>query len=215
MIMADNILEETDYHISEEAADLNIFGMWVFLVSEVMFFGGVFLAYLIYRWGYPEIFAQASSRLDVLIGTVNTALLLTSSFTMALAVNAAQRFQRKRIILFLLITILLAVSFLGIKGYEWYTEIEHGYYPGDFNWPEPAGVQPARAFFSLYFAMTGIHALHMLIGVLLMLTLVGWTWWKKQAPRNFAPIEMTGLYWHFVDVVWIFLFPLLYLIDRT
>lgn len=189
-------------------------GMWVFLAGEVMFFGVLFTIYIIYRMNYPQVFAEASRHLDALIGSLNTGLLLTSSLSVALAVNAAQLGKRRLLIIFLLVTIILGVAFLGLKGLEYFHEFEQNLFPGaEFSFPgqEP---QKAELFFSLYFAMTGLHALHMLAGISVFLVVIFMAWRSGISPDNYAPVELAGLFWHFVDVVWIFIFPLLYLIDR-
>lgn len=194
-----------------EAATL---GMWAFLVTEILFFGGLFLGYVVYRSTYPEAFASGSHHLDVLLGTVNTAVLIGSSLTMALAVHAAQVGRRKELMLFLLGTILLGSAFLGIKGVEYAHKFEEHFVPGRsflFDGPHSHQVQ---LFFSFYFAMTGLHAVHMIIGIGILSVLVVMAWQNRFSAAYYAPIEISGLYWHFVDIVWIFLFPLLYLIGR-
>jgi len=198
-------------------------GMWLFLATEIMFFGGMFLAYLVYRyWYYPE-FAAGSRSIDIVLGTVNTAVLICSSLTVALGVKAAQLGKRKTLVTLLLITILLGLAFLAIKGIEWYDKFEEHHVPGrSFSaqdliekYPQihidPA---PTQIYFSLYFAMTGLHALHMIIGVGIFAFLTYHAWNGRYTPEYHTPIEIGGLYWHFVDIVWIYLFPLLYLIDR-
>jgi cytochrome c oxidase subunit III len=199
----------------EHEMEMNTLGMWIFLVGEVLFFGALFTAYMVYRYYYPETFAEASRTLDVVLGTINTFILLTSSLTMALAVNAAQIGKRKLLVAFLLITVLLGLAFVGIKGYEYLHKIEEGLFPGTSFLYQ--GEQPgqARMFFSLYFIMTGLHAIHMLLGMGMLLLLAILSWLRVFNRTNYAPIELTGLFWHFVDLVWIFLFPLLYLIDRV
>ena len=190
-------------------------GMWVFLVTEVLFFGGQFATYLIYRNWYPEAFAAASRELDVTLGTVNTIVLITSSLTMALAVRAAQLGQRRVVMIFLALTMLLGSVFLGIKAFEYYKEwVEHHIPGAGFEFSEAAYALHAQIFFSLYFMMTGLHALHMIIGVGIMSVMFWWTWSGIVTKEYYSPIEISGLYWHFVDIVWIFLFPLLYLIGR-
>lgn len=190
-------------------------GMWAFLATEVLFFGGMFAGYAVYRSWYPQIWAETSRHLDVLWGTVNTLVLLTSSLTMALAVDAAHHQRARPLRKFLLATILLAVAFVGIKGYEYSHKWHEHLVPGaGFQWP---GTQieesAAELFFSFYFVMTGLHAVHMAVGIGLLAYLA---WRAPRAPAAFINfVENTGLYWHFVDIVWVFLFPLLYLIDRT
>jgi cytochrome c oxidase subunit III len=195
--------------------ELDVLGMWLFLATEVMFFGGLFAAYTVYRFLYPAAFADASQRLDLVLGAVNTFLLLTSSFTMVLAVNAIQRGRRGLLIVFLLATILLGMLFLVIKATEYRHVIEEGLFPGGtFIYPVPY-TREARLFFSLYFSMTGLHFIHMVLGILFMGFLVFLAWRRRFSAQRYNLIELTGLYWHFVDIVWIFLFPLLYLIGRT
>lgn len=191
-------------------------GMWAFLATEVLFFGGMFAGYGVYRAWYPQTWADASRHLDLLLGTVNTAVLLTSSLTVALAVHAAQTGSRKGVVRNLSLTILFGAAFLGVKAYEYWHKWHEHHVPGaTFEWHEASPSGPAELFFSFYFVMTGFHALHMVIGLGIL------AWLIVQARRDrfdaeyYTPVEMTGLYWHFVDIVWVFLFPLLYLIDRT
>ena len=189
--------------------------MWIFLVTEIMFFGGLFLAYAIYRREFAGAFAVASNTLDVVVCAVNTAVLLCSSFTMVLAVRAAQIGSRKALIWFLILTIVLGGVFLGVKAYEWNLKFEEHHVQGPSFHLEGTGEQgPAQLFFSLYFTMTGLHALHMIVGEGLMLFLLWQAYAGKYTPRYYTPVDIGGLYWHFVDIVWIFLFPLLYLIAR-
>ncbi len=189
-------------------------GMWIFLATEVMFFGGLFTGYAVYRSLYLEAFGDASRHLELGLGAINTLVLICSSLTMALAVHAAQVGRRRALVGFLLATIVLGLVFLGIKAIEYGQKFEHGLVPGpSFVYAEPLA-RHAQVFFSFYFAMTGMHALHMLIGVAL-LTVIGIRAWRgAYPPQHHATVEMVGLYWHFVDIVWIFLFPLLYLIER-
>jgi cytochrome c oxidase subunit III len=189
-------------------------GMWIFLATEVMFFGGMFLGYMVYRFSYPQAFADASNHLDVLLGSINTAVLICSSFTMALAVHSAESSNNRGLVRFLLLTIVLGLVFLGIKFFEYYIKFEEHLVPGSaFNYEGPlAG--PAEIFFSFYFTMTGMHALHMIIGIGLLTALIVKARRNRFSPYYYTPVEITGLYWHFVDIVWIFLFPLLYLVGR-
>jgi cytochrome c oxidase subunit 3 len=193
-------------------------GMWIFLVTEIMFFGGMFAVYTIYRSWYPDVFAIASSSLNEIIGAVNTGVLLLSSFTMVMAVRAGQLGQRKMIVIFLILTLLFGGIFLGVKAYEWNQKFEEHHIPGQAAF-HLAGVLPqeqghAQLFFSIYFAMTGLHALHMVIGVGILLTLIVLARKGRFSASYYTPVDVAGLYWHFVDIIWIFLFPLLYLIDR-
>jgi len=190
-------------------------GMWIFLVTEVMFFGGLFLAYMVYRRLFPEVFAVASNTLNIVIGAVNTAVLLCSSFTMVLAVHASQIGSRKALIVFLILTMLLGGVFLGVKAYEWNEKFQEHHVPGPSFHLEGTAMQgQAQLFFSLYFAMTGLHALHMVVGEGLLLFLLFQAYAGKYTPKYYTPVDIGGLYWHFVDIIWIFLFPLLYLIGR-
>jgi cytochrome c oxidase subunit 3 len=196
----------------KEAATL---GMWVFLVTEVMFFGGLFMAYMLYRIWYPLAWAEGSMDLDIVLGGTNTVVLITSSLTMALAVRSAQTGSKDGTVKWLLLTMVLGLTFLVIKFFEYEHKYELGHIPGAnfrYEGPEAGAVQ---IFFSLYFAMTGLHALHMVVGFGL-LSVIAWMAHKGRfSPEWYTPVEMSGLYWHFVDIVWIFLFPLLYLVDRA
>jgi len=194
-----------------EAATL---GMWVFLVTEILFFGGLFVTYLVYRNWYPGAFAAASHEMVVWAGTLNTAVLITSSLTMAFAVRAAQLGDRRALVLLLAITMALGTVFLGVKAFEYRTEFVEHHVPGPgFEFAEPYAKQ-AQIFFSLYFLMTGLHALHMIIGIGVLAVLLWWSMRRPMTRVHGSRIEIGGLYWHFVDIVWIFLFPLLYLIGR-
>jgi cytochrome c oxidase subunit 3 len=186
-------------------------GMWVFLSSEIMFFGAIFSGYFIYAYLYPEVFAEFSKKLHLLLGSINTGVLLTSSWTMALAVHAAQHRKRDRMLIYLSLTLLLGFLFLGIKGYEWYEEIRNSHFPGsDLKRPHQG-----EMFLRLYFVMTGFHGLHVLLGLLVITGLGIYTLRSDEmhlSQAHFA--ENLGLYWHFVDIIWIFLFPMLYLMDK-
>ena len=187
-------------------------GMWVFLVTEVMFFGGLFTAYAAYRVLFPEGFAHASHHLDVQLGTLNTAVLIASSLTMALAVRAAHLGRRGPAIRWLVATALLGATFLGVKGVEYAHKFHESLVPGPaFTYPGPDAPH-AELFFSLYFAMTGVHAAHMVVGVGLMLWIMRRAKEGEFVPEHHDALEMSGLYWHFVDIVWIFLFPMIYLL---
>jgi len=191
-------------------------GMWAFLVTEVMFFGALFAAYIVYQSRYPAAFAEAAQHLNVPLATINTAVLLTSSLAMALGVHAAQTGARRATAGYLLLTIALAAAFLAIKGYEYYGEYREGLIPLGGLQFSYAGADPRQAqlFFDFYFAMTGLHALHMIIGIGVLAVLALLAWRGRFSPEYNTPVELTGLYWHFVDVVWVFLFPLLYLLHR-
>ncbi len=186
-------------------------GMWVFLATEILFFGGVLTAYVMYRSAYPSAFGEASRHLEIVAGTIMTLVLLASSLTMAMSVHSAQTGERAKLIFYLVITILLGVAFLAIKGTEYYHKWEDHEIPGPgFSWGGP-GAPEAQLFTFFYFALTGLHALHMIVGISILLVLVVLA--IRGHFRNYT-IEITGLYWHFVDIVWIFLFPLLYLVNR-
>jgi cytochrome c oxidase subunit 3 len=200
-----------DLDQQREAATL---GMWLFLVTEVLFFGGLFAVYSVYRTWYPGAFAAASHEMVVWAGTLNTVVLITSSLTMALAVHAAQLGQRRTLLTFLSLTMLLGLVFLGVKAFEYYTEFTEHHVPGFGFAFEEMYFRQAQIFFSLYFVMTGLHALHMVIGLGIMAVMFWWSWRGIVTKEYSSPIEISGLYWHFVDIVWIFLFPLLYLIGR-
>jgi cytochrome c oxidase subunit 3 len=232
-----------------------VLGMWTFLITEILFFGGLFMAYMLYRIWYHDAFVAASSSITLFWGALNTVVLIGSSLTMALAVRAAQTSQRKATVVWLILTMILGAVFLGVKVIEYADKFEHHHVPGpDFVWEShPAGAEggvvgagggpaggaehataaapPTHAaaaasrdpalqehtqiFFSLYFTMTGLHALHMIIGIALMMVITWMAWQGKFSAQYYTPVEMSGLYWHFVDIVWIYLFPLLYLIDRS
>jgi cytochrome c oxidase subunit III len=198
--------------------DASTLGMWIFLITEIMFFGGMFAVYTVYRNWYPGVFAVASSSLNEIIGALNTGVLLLSSFTMVMAVRAGQLGQQKAIVMFLILTLLFGGIFLGVKAYEWNEKFEEHHIPGQASF-HLDGVAPgdqghAQLFFSIYFAMTGLHALHMVIGVGILLTLIVQARQGRFSASYYTPVDVAGLYWHFVDIIWIFLFPLLYLIDR-
>jgi len=261
----------------KEAATL---GMWAFLTTEIMLFGGIFMGYIAYRWAFPEIWEAAAPTLNTPLATVNTVVLLVSSLTVALAVNAAESGNKRRVITMLLVTIVLGFGFLGIKGYEYAEKFSHcnGYsspiawvtntgrhaveeclVPGRaFLFPEEHGAHagtgaahgaeggasegapaeetggvvdeanndqsssttdvvrnnatPHQLFYFLYFSATGLHAIHMIIGITMMSILAWMAWANKFTPEWFTPVENGGLYWHLIDIIWVFLFPLFYLV---
>jgi cytochrome c oxidase subunit 3 len=214
------LLEQTVPYVAhhfddaEQQHDASTLGMWLFLVQEVMFFGGLFTAYIVYRTAFPQAFHDGSHELDIGLGAFNTVVLLTSSLTMALSVHAAQVSKRGMLIVNLLLTLFLGLVFLGVKVIEYAAKFEHHLVPGPhfaFHGPEANNVQ---LFFSLYFAMTGLHALHMVVGAGLLMVLIARAAQGMFNKNYYTPVEMVGLYWHFVDLVWIFLFPLLYLLGR-
>jgi cytochrome c oxidase subunit 3 len=209
---------------TEQQLDAATLGMWAFLITEVMFFGGAFGGYAYYRWLYPHAFEVGSHMLDIWLGSINTVALLTSSLTMALAVHSAQTNRTRDVAKFLGLTILLGGVFLGIKTYEYNHKFEEHLVPGRHFTIEHAAahlspellgdVNPnhVELFFSFYFAMTGLHALHMVIGMVILGILLVAARRGAFTAEHYTPVELTGLYWHFVDIVWVFLFPLLYLI---
>lgn len=189
-------------------------GMWVFLVTEVMFFGGLFAAYTVYRSLYPDAFADTSKHMDVILGGFNTAVLIGSSLTMALAVHASQTSQKRLLVLFLVLTIILGSVFLVVKAFEYTHKWHEHLVPGPYFQYAGQFAQQAQILFSFYFVMTGMHAIHMVVGVGLLTYLIIKARQGAYNAHYFTPVEMVGLYWHFVDIVWIFLFPLLYLIGQ-
>jgi cytochrome c oxidase subunit 3 len=196
----------------EQQTEVGRLGMWLFLATEVLFFGGLFTAYIVLRWKWPQAFAEANAWMDVTLGAVNTAVLLTSSLTMALAVRAAQVGSRKGSFVLVLATMGFGLVFLAVKAVEYARKFEEGLFPGlHFTIGGPSGRQ-VESFFALYFMMTGLHALHMIVGLGIMTVIATMIWRGRFSPDYYAPVEISGLYWHFVDIIWIFLFPLLYLI---
>jgi cytochrome c oxidase subunit 3 len=226
------------HHFEDRAQqdEAHSLGLWIFLVTEVMFFGGLFLAFTVYHVLYPEAFGIASGRLSVHWGVINTIVLLFSSFTMAMAVHSAQTGKQKKLVMFLVITFLCALGFMGIKAIEWTEKYQHHLIPGSsfaFSLDEPHGghvLSPqqietmlmrdpyverhAQMFYVMYFCITGLHGIHVLIGMGLILWMILRARKREFGPRWNTPIELTGLYWHFVDVIWIYVFPLIYLIHR-
>ena len=190
--------------------------MWVFLATEILFFGGALCAYWIYRFLYPQAWAIAGEQQNTVAGGINTLVLIVSSFTMAMAVRNAQLGSRRGTVAMLAVTLLFGSAFLGIKTFEYHAHWHEGLFPGShFTWNEIPDVAPkVHLFMVFYWGLTGLHALHMVIGVGLLL----WMIWRARrgdfGPEYYGPVEVMGLYWHFVDIVWIFLFPFLYLIPH-
>ena len=195
-----------------EAAHL---GMWLFLSTEVLFFGGLFAAYTVYRYSYPRAFAAGSHELMMWAGALDTVILLCSSFTMAMAVHSAQTGSRRLLVFLLLVSAAIGTGFLVLHGYEYFTDYTDHHIPGKFfRYEGPAADNKVQLFFTLYFCMTGLHSLHVFIGVT-ALTVLAWQAWRGKFTKDYyTPVEVGGLYWHFVDMVWVFLFPLLYLVAR-
>ena len=206
------------HHFDDAAQQLDssTLGMWVFLLTEIMFFGGMFGGYTVYRNMYPEAFASTSRFMNLTIGAINTGVLICSSFTMVLAVRSAQLGKRRLLIAFLALTLLLGCVFLGLKYVEYYEKWVDHHIPGPgFQYGDSRYFHQAQILFFLYFAMTGMHAIHMIVGAGLLTTLIVMAARNRFSSAWYTPVEMIGLYWHFVDIVWIFLFPLLYLIGHT
>ena len=219
----------------EQQREAGTLGMWVFLVTEIMFFGGMFLAYTLYRSEHGAAFASASNHLDITLGAVNTGVLILSSFTMAMAVYFTQIGKSRPQIFSLILTIILGLTFLGIKAVEYRAKYNDSLIPGHLIPSRPFGpavaehgdedphklhllpgatVKQVELFYWIYFAMTGMHAVHMIIGAGLLTFLLIFSIKGRFGPEYHSPVEVIGLYWHFVDIVWIFLFPLLYLLGR-
>jgi cytochrome c oxidase subunit III len=212
----------------EQQREASTLGMWVFIAQEILFFGGLFGAYTVYRTLYPDAFSAGSHHLSWKIGFFNTLVLIGSSLTMAMGVYSAAIGKKNRVVGFILATILLGSVFLGVKYFEYGEKIR----PCLGDGPHTGCLVPGARFdaaalhlhgaeagqvqiyYSLYFAMTGLHALHMIIGVPILLTIAWFAWRGRYSPEYHTPVELVGLYWHFVDIVWIFLFPLLYLIGH-
>ena len=187
-------------------------GMWVFLLTEILLFGGLFVFYAIYRSWHPDMFYNAHLQLDVVMGTINTVVLITSSITIALAIRSMQVNEQKQAIVFLIITLLLAATFMVIKYFEYSHKFELGQLPGKFYTFKGIQGSNPHIFFSVYFAMTGLHGLHVLIGMGVIIWVIRRSIRGEFSSEYYTPVEMTELYWHLVDLIWIFLFPLLYLI---
>ena len=201
---------------SEQQFESSTLGMWVFLVTEIMFFGGMFGGYTVYRNLYPDAFASTSQFMNVTIGAINTGVLICSSFTMVLAVRCAQLDQKRAMIVFLILTLALGCVFLGLKYVEYHEKWVDHHIPGPgFHYADARYARQAQILFFLYFAMTGMHAIHMIVGAGLLTTLILMAARNRFSAAWYTPVEMIGLYWHFVDIVWIFLFPLLYLVGHT
>lgn len=204
------------YEDIDQQNETYVVGMWAFLVTEVMFFGALFAMYSVYRWRYQDYFYVIHKELNVTLGAINTTVLLLSSFSMALAVYFAQHRQKFKQLACLAATNLCALTFLVIKFFEYKAKIEHHHLPGPtFHWDNPQMAPQAQLFFSMYFAMTGLHGVHILVGILIISTLMVLIARDSKYVRNdYIPTELIGLYWHFVDLVWIFLFPLFYLMPQ-
>ncbi|HVP80648.1 MAG TPA: cytochrome c oxidase subunit 3 family protein [Thermodesulfobacteriota bacterium] len=203
-------MDEAKTIVLEESNTSAKLGMWLFILSELLLFGGMFILYSAYRYKNPVDFHHASRELEVLLGTFNTLILLTSSLSVAASISALQRGQSKLSMVLLMVTMALGLLFLFNKGFEWGTKIEHGIYPNS-----PALLARAKGevlFFGLYYVMTGLHGLHVLVGICILCGMLILIAKDKLNPTRFVPLENAGLYWHLVDIIWIFLYPLFYLI---
>jgi cytochrome c oxidase subunit III len=200
------------FNSAEDEFEASKQGMWVFLVTEVLMFGGLFVAYGIFRGLYPDMFTEAHHQLNWRLGATNTVVLIVSSLSMALAVGATQRGQKDRAILCLVVTFLLACCFLVVKYFEYTAKFHHGLLPAGYFTNTHLHHPKAPLFFSLYFVMTGLHGLHVLIGMGVIAWVLIRTLRNEFSPQFYTPVELVGFYWHFVDLVWIYLFPLLYLV---
>jgi cytochrome c oxidase subunit 3 len=212
---------EEQFRDLEQQHETASLGMWIFLATEVMFFGALFLGLVVYRYEYPVAFEKGSEKLNWLIGGINTVVLLVSSLMMVLAVHFARHGQRERLTTFLCLTALLGGLFLVFKGYEYYTDYRDNLIPGwrfdDAEWVEQDGLAPGevahvKLFLLFYWIMTGTHALHVTIGIGAVLVIAHLANRGRFSSVYYSPVDVTGLYWHFVDTVWIFLLPMLYLL---
>ena len=185
-------------------------GMWLFLFTEILLFGGIFLLYSVYRSIHPQDFHTAASGLGTAIGAINTIILITSSLTMAISILATQKGNKNLSITFLFLTILLGIAFLTNKYFEWGEKFQHGIYPGS---PELLKYTSGKIlFYGLYFMTTGLHGLHVLAGIILLTVMLFWVINGRINNKDYIRLENSGLYWHLVDIIWIFIFPLFYLI---
>jgi cytochrome c oxidase subunit 3 len=206
---------EHQFDDMEQQRDAAFTGMWLFLSTEVLFFGGVFFAYVIYRMLYYEAFVEGSRELSIAMGGINTGVLLCSSLCMALAVNAAQHGRSRHLVLWLILTEIIGAVFLAIKFTEYYEHYKNHLVPGlDFSYPGPHATQ-VKLFMAFYFILTGMHAVHMLVGMGVLTGLTILSARGHYTAEYYDPVDIGGLYWHFVDIVWVFIFPLLYLVKRT
>jgi cytochrome c oxidase subunit III len=206
------------FHSIEQQRETESLGMWLFLATEILLFGALFTAYTIYRLAYPHAFEAASGRLNLLIGALNTVVLLTSSLTMALSVHATRAGRPRILTVCLSLTLLLGATFLGFKVVEYYGDYVEALVPGlrfdPGEWTRldpPVNPRHVQLMLTFYYILTGLHAVHMIVGM----GLLGWLLYRairrRLTPEHYMPVEVVGLYWHFVDIVWIFLLPLLYL----
>jgi len=207
--LSTNTQTHSEVHVHRDDVGARM-GMWLFLFTELILFGGMFIVYSVYRFTHQEEFHLAAQELNTIIGTFNTIVLLTSSLTMAASIVAIQRSKRSLSIFFQTLTILLALFFMANKYFEWTAKFHHGIYPGSETLLNENSGQ--ILFFGLYYVMTGLHALHVIVGVVMIAVMMRFTAKGIVAYDNYVRLENTGLYWHLVDIIWIFLFPLFYLI---
>ena len=187
-------------------------GMWLFLATELLLFGGLFTAYSYYRFVFPAAWAEGSHHMNLTLGTVNTFILLGSSFAVAMSIHFARVNKPKLTVLMLAITCLCAFAFMGIKAYEYWEHFHHGLLPGKYLTSHEVKEPGVSMFFVLYFMMTGLHAAHVIIGLTVLVVMMVKAWNGAFSEHYYTPLDMGGLYWHLVDIIWIFLYPLLYLI---
>ncbi len=199
------------FHSPAQQRETSTAGMWIFLITEVMLFGGLFTAFAVYRVSHPQAFTIGSAEMEYVLGAVNTAVLICSSFTMAMAVHSAELGKRGRLAGFLIATILIGLVFLAIKFTEYYLHYRDHKLPG--FWFEQSGPQGpyVQMFFVFYFIMTGLHAIHMMVGEGILATMLLRTALGSFSESYHTPIELSGLYWHFVDTIWVFLFAIFYI----
>lgn len=201
------------FHDPEQQFEASKLGMWVFLVTEILFFGGLFVAYIVYRSWHPDLFEQAAMTLDTTLGAINTMVLIVSSLTIVLAVRAAQIDKQRQLMVMLGSTIALAITFMVIKYFEYASKFESGMLPAGMYTYEGIDHELAPVFYSIYYMLTGLHGLHVIIGI----GLISWLMFRAAKgayhSKYFTQVEVVALYWHLVDIIWIFLFPLLYLIE--
>jgi cytochrome c oxidase subunit III len=188
-------------------------GMWLFLSTEILLFTGLFTCYSVYRWLFPEVFAQASAHLDTGIGTANTFVLITSSLTVALGLHAAREAKGRRAAAFLAVTLALGGVFMVLKAVEYAHHFELGQLPGRYYTYSQVRGPGDSLFFTLYFFMTGLHGLHVLVGMAVLAVLMVQCWRGAYSAEYHTPVELGGMYWHLVDLIWIFLYPLVYLVS--
>ncbi len=207
------LTHEKQFDSPEQQSEAATLGMWLFLGTELLFFGALFAAYTVYRFSYPRAFAAGSHELMMWAGAADTAILLVSSFAVAMAVHAAQTESRRLLTLLLLVAAALGGAFLVLHGYEYYRDFAEHHVPGKhFHFEGNAPDNKVQLFYLLYFCMTGLHSIHVFVGVVL-LTVMAWRAWRGNFTKEYyTPVEVSGLYWHFVDLVWVFLFPLFYLV---